>query len=359
MKTVYLKRAFKLAAVGIAMVVLYFFFADLLKFNNTNSELHVRNFYREPENTIDVGLIGASEMYADYSAPLAYQEYGFTSYNLCVAGTTGGVYKSMIREMLSRQTPQLLVIEVNGFLYNVNSLQDEGTLRQWIDNMEKNDNWLDTISERIEPDDRKNYYVRLLKYHSNWENPKDLVKRQCDIDRNNESDVSLCKSMGIRTQTNPEVSTAENKSKLTDLGKSYLEETIAYCQEKGLKNVLFIRAPHNEKLNKKTNQQIEEIITQNGYAYMNFEYISEEFGIDDKNDYFNTEHLNVFGCEKFTDYLSRYITENYTIETEHSEDVDAEWNKCAEHTNAVFDTLKERTLKEEGKYYTEFSDMKW
>lgn len=50
MKTVYLKRAFKLAAVGIAMVVLYFFFADLLKFNNTNSEMHVRNFYREPEN---------------------------------------------------------------------------------------------------------------------------------------------------------------------------------------------------------------------------------------------------------------------------------------------------------------------
>lgn len=191
MKNAYLKRVFKLTAVGLAMMILYIFFADLMKFNNTNSELHVRNFYREPENTIDVGLIGASEMYADYSAPLAYQEYGFTSYNLCVAGTTGGVYKSMIREMLSRQTPQLLVIEVNGFLYNVNGLQDEGALRQWIDNMEKNDNWLDTISERIEPDDRKNYYVRLLKYHSNWENPKDLVKRQCDIDRNNESDVSL------------------------------------------------------------------------------------------------------------------------------------------------------------------------
>lgn len=116
MKNAYLKRVFKLTAVGLAMMILYIFFADLMKFNNTNSELHVRNFYREPENTIDVGLIGASEMYADYSAPLAYQEYGFTSYNLCVAGTTGGVYKSMIREMLSRQTPQLLVIEVNGFL---------------------------------------------------------------------------------------------------------------------------------------------------------------------------------------------------------------------------------------------------
>ena len=88
MKNAYLKRVFKLTAVGLAMMILYIFFADLMKFNNTNSELHVRNFYREPENTIDVGLIGASEMYADYSAPLAYQEYGFTSYNLCVAGTT-------------------------------------------------------------------------------------------------------------------------------------------------------------------------------------------------------------------------------------------------------------------------------
>ena len=53
MKNEYLKRVFKLTAVGIAMMILYIFFADLMKFNNTNSELHVRNFYREPENTID------------------------------------------------------------------------------------------------------------------------------------------------------------------------------------------------------------------------------------------------------------------------------------------------------------------
>ena len=86
MKNAYLKRVFKLTAVGLAMMILYIFFADLMKFNNTNSELHVRNFYREPENTIDVGLIGASEMYADYSAPLAYQKYGFTSYNLLCCG---------------------------------------------------------------------------------------------------------------------------------------------------------------------------------------------------------------------------------------------------------------------------------
>ena len=63
MKNEYLKRVFKLTAVGLAMMILYIFFADLMKFNNTNSELHVRNFYREPENTIDVGLIGASENY--------------------------------------------------------------------------------------------------------------------------------------------------------------------------------------------------------------------------------------------------------------------------------------------------------
>lgn len=359
MKTVYLKRAFKLAAVGIAMVVLYFFFADLLKFNNSNSEMHVRNFYREPENSIDVGLIGASEMYADYSAPLAYQKYGFTSYNLCLAGTTGGVYQSMISEMLSRQAPQLLVIEVNGFLYREDELQDEAKLRQWIDNMKKNVRWADVIENRVEPGDRINYYFDLLKYHSNWENPKDLLTRQCDIDRNYSSEVSLCKSMGIRTQTNNEVTTGENKNKLTPLGESYLRETIDYCREQGLTNVLFIRAPHNKKLNKKTNQKLEDIITKSGYDYVNFEYISEDIGIDIKQDYFNKEHLNAFGCEKFTDYLGGYITENYDIDTSHTEKVDSLWAECVDYTVRVFDTLKERTLKEEGRYYREFSDMKW
>lgn len=45
----------------------------------------IEGFYKEPENTIDVMMIGASEVYADYSATEAWKNYGYTSYSLGVS----------------------------------------------------------------------------------------------------------------------------------------------------------------------------------------------------------------------------------------------------------------------------------
>ena len=46
----------------------------------------IEGFYKEPKNTIDVMMIGASEVYADYSATEAWKNYGYTSYSLGVSG---------------------------------------------------------------------------------------------------------------------------------------------------------------------------------------------------------------------------------------------------------------------------------
>ena len=60
-------------------------------------------------------MIGASEVYADYSATEAWKNYGYTSYSLGVSGAPGSLYKSMLREALTRQHPKVVVFEVNGF----------------------------------------------------------------------------------------------------------------------------------------------------------------------------------------------------------------------------------------------------
>ena len=48
----------------------------------------IEGFYKEPKNTIDVMMIGASEVYADYSATEAWKNYGYTSYSL------GGIWSA-------------------------------------------------------------------------------------------------------------------------------------------------------------------------------------------------------------------------------------------------------------------------
>ena len=89
-------------------------------------------------------MIGASEVYADYSATEAWKNYGYTSYSLGVSGVPGSLYKSMLREALTRQHPKVVVFEVNGFLQNDSYYDRTVKLHSWIDNIHNEENRFDT-----------------------------------------------------------------------------------------------------------------------------------------------------------------------------------------------------------------------
>lgn len=351
------KRVLKLAALLGIMILLYEVFTGLLLFNDTRMEAHIGNFYREPENSIDVAVIGCSEMFADYSPPLAYGEFGYTSYNLCYASALGKLYPSMLCEYLKQQNPQLIVIEINGFLYDEDFSAKEGPVRQWIDSMPKSCNWVSTIIENIPNEERINYFLSLSKYHSNWEQ----YKRQCgrieDLKCNFMDRVSLMKSFATITIRNSQYEEKRKEKNLNDYGRGQLEEVLNYCKKCGLKNVLFVRAPHVNQLSESCCEEFKRTISKAGYDFLNCEAVSEEIGIDDYYDYYNAEHLNVFGNEKFTRYLGEYIVNNYEIDRTHSEDVDRLWEECYHYTAQVFEILKDRTLLNEEISYCEFSDF--
>lgn len=357
-KKVWKKRAIKLAALGLVMFLIYMGLAFLLKRTSVPCEFHIRGFYREPEDTLDVALIGASELYADYSAPLAYRDYGFTSYNLCYESAPGCLYDSMLKEFLKTQDPQLVVFEVNGFFYNEERSHKEAGLRNWLDNVDHSEQWKSDIEEYVPEEERINYYFSFLKYHANWARPEGGIARLRKYAFMYKEDVSLMKSFGARTTSNSHVQPHRKKPvALTDYGRESLEELIACCKENGLENVLFIRTPHKQPLSEKTAKDLEEVITAAGYDFMNFDPLSDEMDITTERDYYNDDHLNVIGSRKFTSELGRYITEHYDLSTDHDSGTAARWEKCADYTENAFQVLEQRTLENEDILYNEFTDL--
>ena len=136
-----------------------------------------------------------------------------------------------------------------------------------------------------------------------------------------------------------------------------MKDTIACCKELGLEQVLFIRTPHMLKLPEETDKRLRAIAEESGYSYFNFETAAGEMGIDESTDYYNNEHLNVFGSEKFTKYIARYLCDNYTITADHSDETDAQWKECVEYTENAFKILGERTLDNEDYPYYEYTDL--
>lgn len=351
------RRILKMTVLFIVTVVFFVVLSFSFIHTSISAESHIRNFYKEPKNSIDVLMIGASETYADYSPPLAYKQQNYTSYQICFEGAPGSLYRSMLTEGLKTQSPKLVVFEVNGFFFNDDSMATEADLRLWLDSIPMSKNWYDTINEFVPKSERINYYFNILKYHSNWKKPGTLLKRLKNKYRINKEGISLMKSFSTFTMMGTENFKKTNPRTIKPIGEKYLEELLKYCNERGLKNVLFMRAPHYSKLNKKNEKKMIDLIKKYGYDYVNFDNRLKDIGLDFKTDFYNGEHTNVFGMEKFTKYFSKYVVDNYDVKNEHSDEIKNQWKKCVDYTENAFEVLKERTLENEKVKYFEYSDF--
>ena len=350
------KRVKKLFILGFVMLFIYVFLSWFLVRTTTSCETHIKKFFKEPENSMDVALIGSSEMYADYCAPLAYDKYGYTGYNLCYEGAPGQLYPAMIEAYLSRQDPQLFVIEINGYLYGDDDCLHDANYRRLIDNIPMSSLKFQLIEDYVPEDDKLSFYMPLIKHHENWKSLNYQLYRAGRLTLSDLSGTSKLKAFSTRTTSDSKVSTIKKRkpAKLSNVGRQALYDTIELLKEKGVKNVLFVRAPHKNPLSRKASREIKRIARDAGYDYLDCSNLAEPIiGINEDTDYYNREHLNVFGCEKFTDYLGGYITEHYDINTEHSDEVDEEWKESAEFSKELFVKLKERTLAEEDEFYYE------
>lgn len=170
------KTVVRVIAFLLVAALLYGALSRLLAVNDATEQQYVHSFYLEPKNSLDVMILGASETFTDYCAPLAWQHAGFTSYPLAVSAAQGTMYPSMLREAARRQDPGVYVVEVNGFLYTAEERDEfsHAALRKWIDTIPLSANKLDTIRTCIPAEKRSTYYFPLLKYHTFWKCAGDI-----------------------------------------------------------------------------------------------------------------------------------------------------------------------------------------
>ena len=68
-------------------------------------------------------------------------------------------------------------------------------------------------------------------------------------------------------------------------------------------------------------------------------------GIDDKTDFADYEHLNIYGAQHFTSYLGQYMLDNYDVKSDTTDEEINEWDMCYDETKAVMEK-SEKFIKE-------------
>ena len=77
----------------------------------------ITNFYNQPENSIDVLVLGTSAGYAGVNTAVLWEKYGISAYNLCSAQQPYWISYYYLVEVLKTQTPKLILLDSRASIY--------------------------------------------------------------------------------------------------------------------------------------------------------------------------------------------------------------------------------------------------
>lgn len=359
-KKLYITRTLKLISFALVTILTVAVLQQYILCHYDNNRLRLDGYYLEEKNSIDVVMLGSSEMYADFSPALAYEKFGFTSYPYATASSTAGAMKTQLKEVLRTQNPKLIVIEINAFLYATDNETKESSIRNYIDNVPLNGNKIEYINNYID-DDKLEYYFPIFKYHGAWNDYPEPLKYLRTTVSQHQRGYTYLKGFKTKTRTfkprmkvlNDTLAEDETRNDIPPMYKERLINFLDYCKSEDIDNLLFVRFPHiveKETYNRFTRANTAgDIIRDHGYDFINFERDPVTLSYDTNKDYYNYDHLNIYGSEKFTKYFGNILTQQYGIEkSELNEENREKWDKSVVFYNKFYNYVDDYIQKKKG-----------
>lgn len=294
----------------------------------------VRRFYQEEEHSLDVVFMGAGDVSTGFAPGLAYEQFGFTSYLYTLDANPATLYKSQLKEVLSTQQPQAILVELNGFLYEDSYQREDVRLRNYVEHIPFSLNKLDTIYH-YDTTGKLCHLVPFLRYHGDWTKGNRLREM---YQWKAVTAKGPAKWKGITSCTkiapfDPAILQGPNPSVPEEniIARENLIDFLEYCKKENLSNIIFVRFPHrNHASFSDAVSYVEAILATYGYPLLNLEEQVHEIGLDFDTDFFDDEHTNIFGQEKLTAYLGGYlVSEVLEAPIRQTEANKKHWDECA------------------------------
>lgn len=340
-------RAAKILCIILALAVTVGLLQEFVLCRADHNRQRIKGFYEEKPQTLDVVYLGASEVYSDIAPGYAYQRDKITSYLFATQANSILNYKSQLKNILSRQKDALIVIELNGAVYgDEEEVTKEANLHNYADNVPLDAVKLEWVFQNVK-ENKAEFLFPIIKYHSTWSDLGADAKYRKTIANDQKRGYTYLKGIlnetGVFQNTqrsmNSALADSDGRQPLTQIEEKGLRDLLEYCRSEGLKNVVFARFPHI--VVKRTFSRFErsntvgDIVKEYGFDYLNFEKDYAQTGLDEEKDFYNLDHLNVYGQQKFTAFLTDYLKEHYGLSPRSQEEAQKnEWSACADYYTA-------------------------
>ena len=322
----------------------------IMKPSNVNLN-NIAGFYAEDKNTLDMVYIGGSAAFVYYEPLRAFEQEGIASYNYAANTIQPELYKTMIKEILKTQKPEVIIIDARAFQYRGEEKPPtEVAYRNVLTGMPLSLNKLEFIYENVEKylkEGKASYCFDIIKYHRdlNGESINNQIKMAFNMYENPLKGFYFVPEVAEQTMVE---NNTEKKTPVAEETEKILIDLLEYCKTTEC-NYLFVVSPYvEEKLHKENFNYISEIINQYGYNFLDANDFYDEMDLNFETDLYNDGHVNIFGAEKYTDFLIDYLQSNYNLPDRRKDpkyqswfDLLDDWNKQVDSTKTEINKLIE------------------
>ncbi|MCB2306926.1 hypothetical protein LGL08_12855 [Clostridium estertheticum] len=328
-----LKKSFLKGISFVIIILLFIITLNSIFIIKTNHRAKLtQGLYTNTGDSFDVVLLGSSHMDALINPNVLWKQFGITSFDYSTGGQPIDVTYYLLKEVLKKHKDPIVVVDLY-YLGSTDKFGDEGYIRTALDNVKFSVNKVKAILNTTPMDQWLNYFFPIFKYHDRW-------KELTDTDFNFDTDETYYRkgfnaSHDVYGKENASNSETTKTVDLPPKTEEYLNKIITLSKKENFK-LIFTNAPHDYSQTAgskvwtaepaKMFNKVAEISKANNIPFINYNKLTTDLGFNFKKDMANIGHLNIFGSEKATSYLGKYLKTNYKLTDHRNDETYKKWN---------------------------------
>lgn len=288
----------------------------------------IAGFSEEKADSLDAVFIGSSATYAFWTAPVAFENYGITVRPFCCNSQPFAASKYLIADARKKHPDALYIVPINTLNANYDN---PSTLHYLLDYLPFSINKLKLTWKLADLgdysyEDRLEFYVPLIRYHSDWQN---LTADNFNFSfEPYKGGATYSTFLYERNDINKKYERSEEIKPLNDTNYEIITDLLDYCEKENVR-VLFVTMPRaGAKDEIEEYNAAEEFIASRGFPVLDMMHEPEAFGLDLSVDYYNGKHTNIHGSIKVTNYISEYLVDNYGFTDKSNSEGYDDWTKA-------------------------------
>lgn len=283
--------------------------------------------YSEPDDSLDVLIVGSSHVNSGYIPNLLWQENGASACNVFSWSQPMWISYHYIKEALKTQSPSVIVLEMFGMTYGHSTIMPEEIDRTNYLNSFTIDPGLNFLEMTRTVEfcglDLRSYedFLNLPRFHTRW---KMLNAEMFTYDPHDERDPLKGYGLSMTSAAQPVPSFSEQPAfEPYEYCVEYLEKITALCEKNDIQLIFTVTPYVYNETEQGIFRWIDEYAQAHGIPFLNYNgEDGRRIGIDYETDLSDWGHVNFFGAQKLTMDLCAFLRDT------------AEFPARGEHKNA-------------------------